>query len=332
MLRDSRTKSVLVFIILVCASEPGHGSGPRRGRQDCTSLFKGRTIRLEYLYYKSYWLYGVADRLYGVATGEGSLRFSHRNEIFGHGRKMSWQLHDCQDNHVCLQNRGVNNYWLNNIIDNDGPYGAYSCTTMGYLSDVARDATDDYRFKIFCDSCEHHDRCQVYTKAGNALYSLGNSKVHTCSACGNANWFDWDIVLLTPRERWETVDHSVCNRTPQDQGIHFTNERKVGVSRKVAETHGIGIEISASLASVPLIWTYEGKVTHKREWTKEEVRMSEHTTSVTIRGPIGTNGIRTPPNKKAVLKQLMGYYGDFQSKFTMKSMALEVHIEDCLGH
>eukprot|EP00092_Neocalanus_flemingeri_P012581 GFUD01013559.1.p1 GENE.GFUD01013559.1~~GFUD01013559.1.p1 ORF type:complete len:324 (+),score=38.91 GFUD01013559.1:65-1036(+) len=322
MLRDSRTKSVLVFIILVCASGPGHGAGPRRGRQDCTSVFKGRTIRLEYLYYKSYWLYAAA-------TGAGSLRFAHRNEIFDHSRKMSWQLHDCQDNHVCLQNRGVNNYWLHST--STAVSYSVDSTAVGYLSDVDRDATDDHRYKIFCDSCEHHDRCQVYTKAGKALFSYANGNVYACSACGNANWFDWDIVLLTPSERWETVDNSVCNRTPEDQGIHFTDQRKVGVSRKVAETHGIGIEISTSMAANPLTWAYAGKVTHKSEWTKEEVRISEHTTSVTIRGPMGTNGIRTPPNKKAVLKQLMGYYGDFQSKFTMKSRALEVHIEDCLG-
>jgi len=320
---------ILVLILLAslkhglcCKKNGGPWEGANIGKEDCTEPFKGRTLRFESMYYKSYWIsYAYHSRR------EPFLQFATRNEIYDHKTGISWHVHDCENGWVCLQQLGLPEHWLIHIENGNG-YPSF----LQFLSKVERDRTDEHMLKIMCDSCQHPDRCQLVFKGGYKVYPTEKGYLRSCSSCGNADWFDWEMVLMTSMEHWETVQNSVCNKSPRDIGVHFTSSQTVGFSKKVTETHGLDVEMSASLSANPLTWAFGGKVTQRNEWSNEAVQLEEHTTSVTIRGANGTNGVMVKPNKKAVLKQLVGYYGkpgDFNTDFTMKSTAFQVHIEDC---
>ena len=321
-----------IFLVLFLLASLGHvlcckgTRGPNLGKEDCTETFKGRTLRFESLYYKSYWIGSNIHPNPIFYSFLALAEFANRNEIYDHKTGISWHVHDCEHGWACLQQLGLPQYWLTRKWLPDGWNVA-----IYYLSNTERDITDEYMLKIMCDSCQHPDRCQLVFKDGEAVYPDTISGLKSSEA-GRPDKFDWEMVLMTSMERWETVQNSVCNKSPRDIGVHFTSSQTVGFSKKVTETHGLDVEMSASLSANPLTWAFVGKVTQRNEWSNEAVQLEEHTTSVTIRGANGTNGVMVKPNKKAVLKQLVGYYGkpgDFNTDFTMKSTAFQVHLEDC---
>ena len=155
---------------------------------------------------------------------------------------------------------------------------------------MPRDKTDDNLLKIWCNNCDNLQRCHIIYKNKRSIRG--------------EDWFTWEILKLSVGLGWSSVDKRVCNRHPDDMGVHFTTSQKVGLSTVAAQTHGISTEISFTLQNDPLTFSGDFKFLYHKEWTTEETKMQEHTTTVTIRGAIGTNGVRVPPNKRAVLKQI----------------------------
>ena len=284
-------KLLLMFSIIsqlmACKSKSGGAPLIGRGSQDCTTSLYNETLRFESLYYKSYWL--------NYYSGDSStLEWGQRSQVYDHEKGYSWRLEDCGHGYGCLRSLASPSHWIAG--------GVF----IEFKSKMPRDKTKYNLVKIWCDSCDKLQRCQIFFDGQSALYPCSSDTgfLCLCNNCGESDWFDWDIMRLKIRGSWVNVETSACNRTPRDIGVHFSSSHKVGLSRKAAETHGISEEISFSLQNNPLTVLGGFKISSHHDWTTEETKEVEQTMTVTIRGANGTNGVRVPPNKRAVVKQL----------------------------
>ena len=274
---------VTTFLCAALACKPTK-PGWRKGKEHCTNIFKNRTIRLESLFYKSYWFsYSTRTFLPGVCP---SLKYAQRNEILDHTKLMSWRLHDCGPDCVCLENMGLRYHWLEIMKFKDQD----RYLNLVPKSDVDRDASIANRFQIFCDSCKQHRRCQIY--GSEYTYSDDVLNVADGISMGEAlsleqDQYDWDIVMLLPMERRVAVQTSICNIEKENLTVTLNVRQKVGISKTSEETHGLNLEFTASMGGIPLPWKYEGKVTHTNLWRNENFEEEEHETTVTINGASG---------------------------------------------